>query len=1496
MTYPLSLLQKRLWQQGAKPVFARVSIEGSLDMLRWRDALTSVVRRHEILRARYDVPEGLDIPVQILGNENAAGIEELDWSHDPAVRQRIQEFEVSLLDGTPASSTWRFALIKLAPSIHQFYVGAPCMSADAWTLRQFLQEFSDEYAGIAANGSDTLQYSQFAAWLAGINAEPEAEALEYWRKQLKSARRNQGFSFEARHREPWKARFGTCRIPVSVELRAALIRTAEREEADVADLVLCSWVLLLARHLEVSEVTVGYVSDGRSYDEFHGILGPFATAIPLTVQVSESMPFRSLLRQEMDALETAATYQHHSYGGAGSSDDLLARPDYAAVFEKRNGLSIQVPGNVSIKLEEVRCDVFPFRIKLICQRAPEGFDLLLTYDMGAYTAAAAEELSRQLLRVLEETDLLDSKTVETIQSFARGRTFEIGERNIVDVIEARAAERPDAPALIFRGNTTSYGELSTRTNQLARVLSDDLNLKPGQLAGLLMDRSDNLILFILAILKTGAAYLPIDPQYPGGRIRQVLQDSGCEILISDRASGGFDAPESLAVYHPAEIAGMRNAECGFRNAEGRIPQVRNPKSEIRIPKSLIDPTAYVLYTSGSTGKPKGCEVGMRSLCNYILWANDYYGRYGSFGKFGLYTSISFDLTVTSIFCPLTTGNPLYIYEESETLDRILQHSFRGEAGIDSIKVTPSHLRLLKEAGMTPAGVRTVIIGGEALEWSLVEQLLLDNPDIGLFNEYGPTEATVGCIVKKLERGDRRVLIGRPIWNSEIRIVDEAGRPVAPGLSGELWIGGDPLAKGYWKDESTTAEKFVRDPSGTRFYKTGDFARWMEDGEIDFLGRRDDQVKIRGNRIELAEIRATLLLAGRAAGQIKDAFVIVRELAETGPGIVAYVLTEGGEEPQGVSDYLQQYLPHAMIPQFVIPVAHFPMNANGKLNAAALPDPNEGRKSHQREYTGPRNEIEHQLAEVWCSVLGRDRVGIHDNFFHLGGDSIRAIQAMSRLRSRGLRLEVRDVVANPTIAELGPLVKPVVDRAPASRVTGELRPTPQQIKLFEEHPNHASHYNQSLELILPATLDRSVVEAGLAALLQHHDALRVSITPREHGFALELMESPSLAPLAEYDWRGQAFSAAELEQARAETHTAISPEAGILLKAAFFRMESENRLYLVVHHCVVDAVSWRILLEDLETSCRQAAAKEAILLPSKTDSVHQWTDAIYEQRNSDLFTTEIPYWAAIRFAGFKRLTADFPDGDNLFRSIRTRNQALSEDLTGMLLTTAHPAYHTEIGDLMLTALATVLGRLMGTRRVLIFMEGHGRDLLPDGPDVSRTVGWFTAKFPLALELIGDDPGTQIKHIKEQIRKTPNRGNGYAVLRYVTDRDIVSQLDFDLQPDVSFNYLGQVLSGESHLFRPAAENLDNQSIHPEMEFRQDLSFTGIVQDRRLQVAVSYSSSRFRESTIESVLAEYLDCLSMLIRHCAGKETSELTPSDIDYQGFDIDSMERFIDNLG
>ncbi|HEY0735769.1 MAG TPA: condensation domain-containing protein, partial [Herpetosiphonaceae bacterium] len=807
------------------------------------------------------------------------------------------------------------------------------------------------------------------------------------------------------------------------------------------------------------------------------------------------------------------------------------------------------------------------------------------------------------------------------------------------------------------------------------------------------------------------------------------------------------------------------------------------------------------------------------------------------------------------------------------------------------------------------------------------------PQLRIWNLYGPTEATANASAGKIA-ATAAITIGRPIANTQAYVLDPQMQPVPIGVPGELYLGGDQVARGYNNRPVLTAARFVPDPfsgtPGARLSTTGDRVCLRPDGTIEYLGRLDQQVKLRGFRIELGEIEAVL----RQHPLVHECVAIVREDEPTGaPGakrLVAYVVEEQGnketreqesviDSPSPITDkaearrgvgqgegtpvsggegltttlraFLQTRLPGYMIPSAFVPLAALPLMPNGKLDRAALPAPNPIRPELDTTFIAPRTWIEQTLTRIWAEVLRLEQVGIHDNFFDLGGDSILSIQIAARANQAGLPLTVKQIFAYQTVAELAEVAgTQQVVQAEQGTVSGALPLTPIQRRFFEQDHPEPHHWNQSLLLATREQLSLDLLTRVMYQILAQHDALRLRFVRTAGGWQQTNSDLTTVLPCTRLDLTAlpAAEQAVAVETAAATMQSQLGLEDGALFKVVFFDLGPQrgSRLLLVVHHLVVDGVSWRILLEDLEAAYQQLSQAvpptTAIRLPPKTTSYKQWAERLVQYAYSPALAAEWEYWREAIPAQIPPLPVDQTADrlDNREGSARSITVALDADETWTLLHEVPKVYHTQINDLLLTALALTFNQRMGLSTLLVDLEGQGREPLFDDIDVSRTVGWFTAVFPVLLCLPDvDQLGDTLTSVKEQLRRIPNRGIGYGILRYLSDQPaIAAALRAQPQAEVGFNYLGQFdhLFNADALFQPAAESSGPaRSAQAKRAHLVDIN-AGVFEDC-LRVEWLYSPAHHQHATIDALAHSFCEALRQLIAHCLGVDEGGYTPSD-------------------
>jgi non-ribosomal peptide synthase protein (TIGR01720 family) len=873
------------------------------------------------------------------------------------------------------------------------------------------------------------------------------------------------------------------------------------------------------------------------------------------------------------------------------------------------------------------------------------------------------------------------------------------------------------------------------------------------------------------------------------------------------------------------------------------------------------------------------------ICNRLLWIQREFPLTESDSLLQK-TPISFDASVWEIFVPLLSGARLVLAEPGGQRDSAYLVETIVKHRITTLQLVPSMLRVfLDEANLGKCdSLRRVFCGGEALPVEL-QQKFFARLKAELHNLYGPTETSIDATFRTCKANDELcgVLIGRPISNIQVYLLDSHLEPAPIGCSGELHVGGIGLSRGYLNRPDLTAERFIPNPfsleSGQRLYRTGDLARYLPDGTIEYLGRIDHQVKLRGFRIELGEIE-TALCEQQA---VKTAVVVAREDEPGQRRLVAYVVPTNSSPlvTNELRSTLEQKLPDYMVPSAFVVLPELPRLPNGKIDRGSLPAPERAESRSEAGYVGPRNAVEESFQQIWQQVLGVSQIGIHDNFFELGGDSILSIQIVARANQAGLKLSPKLIFRHQTIAELAPVVTSSVASTLTQQgvVTGKVKLTPIQHYFFEQELAEQHHFNQSVLLEVRRRITAAQLQRVVEQLVLQHDALRLRFKRDEVSGAWEQHyageEAAHQIRVEEIDLDGST-----LEAGASELQRSLNLADGPLVRVALIeRGQNDNqRLLIAIHHLAVDGVSWRILLDDLERGLDNEARGEAINWNPKTTSYGQWSERLSQYASSAEVQEEASFWSdVVRTAAEIPLPgiSDSHEGRTL-QSAQSLVQQLDTEETRALLQDVPAAYHTQINDVLLTGLVEAVGQWSGERRIAVEMEGHGREEISDDLDLSRTVGWFTAVYPVVLDVHDSGtPGEALKQVKEQLRRIPNGGIGYGVLRYLSN---VQELKTAKPVELSFNYLGQldqVLDAGS-LFGGASESIGpQQSLQGRQSYALEVS--AAVAGGKLHVRFTYNEQLHDAATIQQVINDYMNALRELIAHCQSEEAGGFTPSD-------------------
>ncbi|WP_103352222.1 non-ribosomal peptide synthetase [Amycolatopsis sp. CA-128772] len=1433
---PLSFAQQRLWflddfapgSTDHVTVFG-VRLRGDLRPDALARALTTLIARHESLRTTFPAVDGR--PRQEVGEPWQLALPVTDVTGPEELRRLLAEDLARPFD-LARGPLLRARLVRLAADDHALVLSLHHIITDGWSMGVLVGElatlYGDERAELPAL---PIQYPDFAAWQRErLTGDFLDEQLGFWRRELDGLR---PLDLPAdRPRPATRTSNGAeHEFTLGAEALAGLRRLSHDRDTTLFTALTAACQLVLRRWSGQDDVAVGTVTSGRDHPEVQDLVGLFVNTVVLRSRVDGRRSFGELLgtvrRTVLDAFAHQEVPFERIVDELSPDRDPSRTPLFEVLVTLQNAGN-RLPALAGLAASELTLPMTTagFDLSVEFEERPDGLRGLLNYNTDLFDAATvqrfAEHLTVLLTAVVADPDrpvdtlpLLPAAERELVVETWNATDRPVPDASVVELFEAMAARTPHATAVVSGDTTLTFAELGTRANRIAHALVAR-GAGPERLVAVALPRTADLVVTLLAVLKTGAAYLPLDPDLPERRREALLADARPVLVITEPVA-----------------------------ADGADTNLRTPINP--------DHAAYAIYTSGSTGTPKGVVVTHRSLAGFAV---DHADRFtAAAGKdrlrVALTAAFSFDASWEAVLLMLTAGHELHVIDADTRLDPAVLAGYVTEHRIDLVNSTPSFVRHLLDTGFGGHRPPVLLIGGEAVGEALWRDLS-DLDGVTAFNLYGPTECTVDATLCRIGETAREV-IGRPLGNVRAYVLDDRLRPAPIGVPGELYLAGVQLARGYLNRPGLTADRFRANPfgpPGSRMYATGDRARWTAGGHLEYLGRADDQVKIRGFRIEPGEVEAAL----RALPEVADTVVVARH-DDGHARLVAYVVPGSAADPARLRTALKATLPEHLVPSVFVPLDRLPLATSGKVDRRALPAP-AAHPAPAEGRTAPRTDVERLLAEIFADVLGVTEPGVDDNFFALGGDSILSIQVVSRARRHGLRLTSRDVFRHQSIAELALVAGAEAAAEPETGFTGAAPLTPIQRWFFAT--GHHDHFTMSTLAELDPDVDVPALETALAAVLARHDALRTRFTRVGDGWRQEFRPDAEVPVL-------RRVSDVDSSVVAAEARASLSVEDGPLVAPALITSPGQPpRLLLVVHHLVVDGVSWRILFDDLETAYRQAIAGRPIDLGPAPVSFLRWADRLA----GHAFDAERPYWTEALDGVDPDLPVD-ATGENTAGRARTVTVRLDTGTTDALLHQVPDVYRTQINDVLLGALGRVLARWTGRERVLVGLEGHGREEIFDDLDLSRTVGWFTAEYPVALTLPAtEDWGSTLKAVKEQLRAVPGKGLGYGALRRHDDP----------VPQISLNYHGQWTAGgaDDGLYRGWGGDLgaDTDPARPRTAL---LDVVGIVDGGALELAWTYAPGVHREDTVRGLAEQVLTALREIVAHCAAPDAGGRTPSD-------------------
>ncbi|HWO66711.1 MAG TPA: amino acid adenylation domain-containing protein, partial [Umezawaea sp.] len=1483
---PLSFAQQRLWfldefEPGGTEYLTPsiLRLRGRLDRSALDTALTALVARHESLRTTFETVDGHG--VQVVHPPHRIEVPVLDLAEEDL--DRVLDRETTTPFDLRRGPLVRVLLVRLAEDDHVLSLVLHHIVTDGWSNGVLLGELAACYEA-AAGGVDAklpdlpVQYADYAVWQRRESTEEAlGEHLAYWRGALDGVR-----PLELPTDRPRPATRGKqgalVHFRVPAEITERLRALAREQDGTLFMALLAACQALFSRWSGQRDVAVGTVVSGRDRTELEGLVGFFVNTLVLRTPVDPHRGFRDLLGRVRETVLDAFAHQDVPFERVVDEVHPVRDPSRTPLFQAMVVLQNTPddgPGLPGLDVEELPPPSVAagFDVSFQFQEVDGCLEALLTYDTALFDAATAERMVAHvgvLLggatadpdRAVADLPLLTDDELRHVLDDWNDTAADDPAPLFHEVFQDIAARTPDATALVAGDRSWTFADVNAHANRLAHHLIA-VGVGPESVVALALPRTAEMVFAVLAVLKAGGAYLPVDPDHPADRIAFVLEDARPVLVVTTGDGGNLpDGVPRVALDDPAATA----------------RPATDPTDADRTAPLRPEHAAYVIYTSGSTGRPKGVVVEHRNLANLVA---DHHGRLlprdGTRLRGIATAAFSFDASWEGLLL-LAAGHELHVVDDSVRLDprAMVEHIARHR--IDFLSCTPSYFQqLLPEGVLTDERhrPRLVALGGEAVGEPLW-RALADADGVTGYNLYGPTESTVDSVWTAITDRERPA-IGAPGRNLCAYVLDDGLRPTPVGVPGELHLAGDQVARGYLNRPGLTADRFTANPfgpAGSRMYRTGDLARWTADGVLEYQGRADDQVKIRGYRVEPGEVEAALI----GFPGVAEAVVVAREVEPGTHRLVGYVLPTGSTAlvVDDLRAWLKQRLPDYLVPSLFVVLDEMPTTDSGKVDRRALPAP-DARAGIDQGYVPPRTSVEQELARVWAEALRVDRVGVHDNFFGLGGDSILSIQIVSRSRQAGLELVTKDVFTHQTIAELATVVRDRAPEADLPEIAGPAPLTPIQRWYLDSHPDDHHAFTMSFHLELAEDVDPAALARAVDAVVAHHEALRTRFTRVDGEWWQDVAptEPGSLLEHGEPD----------------EPDAGLDITRGPLLRARLVTDGPRPSLLLVIHHLVVDGVSWRILLGDLETAYRQAVAGQRVELEPVGTRFTQWAHRLAEHVRSGAFDAELPHWTA----ALDRAAGDVPvdrDGPNTAASTRVVSVRLDREHTDALLHRVPDVYRTQVNDVLLSALGRALAAWTGRDRVAVTMEGHGREDVLDGVDTSRTVGWFTTQYPVALTVPEGDWGTVLKAIKEQLRAVPGKGFGFEALRQLGS---AADLAATPLPPVSFNYHGRwdVASAEDGgLFR---ERLDSPGTEEgERPFLLDV--VGGVEDGELVLSWFYSEHVHDESTVRTVAEAVVRGLAEVVAHCALPGSGGRTPSDFPLARLDQPAVDRLVGDGG
>lgn len=1445
--YEISNSQRRLWvldklqtNLNAYNIIGILEFNNLINVDILQKSIEIVVSHHEILRTNFIEINGT--PRQIISkNINKNIFQNIQTDN---ITKYIQ-LEAKNIFNLEKDNLFYVKLINkkiLLINIHHII-------SDGWSINLILKELAELYSKLDNNKKIELeplkiQYKDYSYWQNRLLEDKSfnEKHKEYWHTVLKNPTT---LDFPLDNPRGVTQTFNGEFLLFTIDKRLTNKIKNLIDNSTLFITLLTITNILLSKYSNQDDIIVGTPVANRENDILINQIGFYVNSIVLRTKLKQNSSFVDNLNIVKNMVLNSFSHQQYPFDKLvdelNLDRDLSQNPLFnIMIILQNNKIDNMQFSNLNSSSKLIDTKTSKLDITFNYTEVGDDIELMIEYNTDLFKRNTIKRLfknletlidSIELDKTLNKLDFISNDEQILLDSFNNIKRDYPKDKTIIEVFEDIAKKNKNNIALFCEDREITYKELNKQANIVGDFLKKEFSIKKDKIVPIILDKSELMIISLLGVLKAGGVYLPIDSSYPKDRIEYMLQDSKAKIVITDKNN-----EDKIKEY-------SNDLDIKYICIED-IKNRLDLKSKNLGKYNKASDLAYMIYTSGTTGQPKGVMVENKGFINMILYQIE---SFNVIPKDNIiqFASFSFDASVYETFLTLLAGASYVIVKKDELLNNFID--ITKKYNVNTAVLNPTFLANIGELD----NFKTIITAGEK---AIVQDAVKYAKRCNYINAYGPTETSICSALYKVNPDKEYTVIpiGKSIANIKNYILNQNLDILPIGSIGEIYTFGDGLARGYLNKPELTKEKFINHKEFGRLYKSGDLARFSEDGNIEYLGRIDNQVKIRGYRVELGEIENTIL----TNKNITETVVIFKDNL-----LISYFI---GKD-DNLENFLKSILPEYMVPQYFINLDKFPLTPNGKIDTKNLPAP----KIEIKKIIQPKTYLEIELCRIFQDILDVE-LGIEDSFFKFGGDSIKAIQIASRVTELGYKLDIKDLFSYPKIKDLTPFIKKTTRDISQKEIIGDISLTPIQKWFFELPVEDKSYFNQDLLLEIDNKITKKQIKKIIKTLITHHDILRASY---KNNIQFNNSISNNKIFFKQYHISNQE----EIVKISKKLSSNFNLDKSPLIKFALIEYENNKYIYIVAHHLVIDGISWRIIMEDLTTLFKGDN------LPLKTDSFKDYSKKL--KSHSKEIKNELDLWRGINFDFI--LPTDKKIKKRLFKNINNLSYKFDNSITQDILENINSKYNTTTQDILILSLNLALFKSFNIKKSIVSLESHGReDSL--NLDLSRTIGWFTSMYPILLEHKNIDLGNQIKIQKESLRKIPNNGIGYGILKYLDNNTL------NYSKEILFNYLGQFDNKAKSLVN--ISNLETAPLWSKnfiSEFKLDISL--FIINKELSISIKYDKNEYNQDTLEILLDNYKNSLLEIINHCKEKQNIELTPDDIDDEDFDINSLDEFLSDL-